>query len=485
MAGLHWSRDQRLEPRGAALTAHRAGRGRPATAGRTTSLRKSAGLLRGRCSRRRHTLLETGRGRTAGRLRRAPDRPRWSPAAGRHRQAARASAAAAPSVLRRPRIARTEGMRTRISGRGRARRAFSGPGRAGRRASAAAPRRRSRAPPRRSGTRRAGTSAVQRSVSSSSQAARGSPSRGWPTLPGLTSHSPACHLDHRAGVRLAAVVSLAVATETAGDVRVADQADALALAVEALARLRRPTARTPRPGRAGWRGRGRRPRVSPSGDEAGEELARPVADRASRSSARPRRRSSRSSRCRSRPRTTRSWLPARQTSATSATSAVQASGLRAVADHVAEAPDLVRDRRCRCPRAPLRSAGQVAVDVGDDGYSHRNSQQDRHGAWYPNLTGQRRAPPREREALEHGVRHASLVAERPVEQEERAVAQHRDRRCSGSCARAGARSGRVCRVEERDRRVGLAGSVGIGGRRRPARSRSGLPFARFEHARRS
>ena len=34
-------------------------------------------------------------------------------------------------------------------------------------------------------------SAVHRCVSSISQAARGSPSRGWPVLPGLISHSPA------------------------------------------------------------------------------------------------------------------------------------------------------------------------------------------------------------------------------------------------------------------------------------------------------
>ena len=40
----------------------------------------------------------------------------------------------------------------------------------------------------------------------------------------------------------------------------------------------RPRARTPRRGRAGWRGRGRRPRVWPSGASAGEELARLVAD---------------------------------------------------------------------------------------------------------------------------------------------------------------------------------------------------------------
>ena len=59
-----------------------------------------------------------------------------------------------------------------------------------RRASPAAGRRGSRRRRRRRRTRCGGSRRSSRSVSSSSHAARGSPSRGWPTLPGFSSHSP-------------------------------------------------------------------------------------------------------------------------------------------------------------------------------------------------------------------------------------------------------------------------------------------------------
>ena len=77
-------------------------------------------------------------------------------------------------------------------------------------------------------------SAVHASVSSSSHAARGSPSRGWPTLPGLMSHSPLVRSaisPARGGVPLAS--RLLVAAERQRDVRVADGADALRLGGQA------------------------------------------------------------------------------------------------------------------------------------------------------------------------------------------------------------------------------------------------------------
>ena len=72
------------------------------------------------------------------------------------------------------------------------------------------------------------------SVSSSSQAARGSPSRGWPARPGLSSHSPLAEVDlvalpaRRAGRGLALA-----AVEGQRHVRVADQRHAVVGGVEA------------------------------------------------------------------------------------------------------------------------------------------------------------------------------------------------------------------------------------------------------------
>ena len=62
-------------------------------------------------------------------------------------------------------------------------------------ASRAGARRGSRPRRRRCRTRSAASGRSRRSVSSSSQAARASPSRGWPTLPGLRSHSPLGDVD--------------------------------------------------------------------------------------------------------------------------------------------------------------------------------------------------------------------------------------------------------------------------------------------------
>ena len=83
--------------------------------------------------------------------------------------------------------------------------------------------------------------AVQASVSSSSQAARGSPSRGWPTLPGLISQRP-CERSRTgpgAGLGAAGVVVVAVLGhgEVERDVGVADERDPARLGADALRRL--------------------------------------------------------------------------------------------------------------------------------------------------------------------------------------------------------------------------------------------------------
>ena len=68
--------------------------------------------------------------------------------------------------------------------------------------------------------------------------------------------------------------------------------------------------------------------------------------------------------------TARSWLPARQTSACSRASAAAVVGVGAVADDVAQAPDL-RRAGAACDVGEHRLEGvAVAVDVGDDGDLH-------------------------------------------------------------------------------------------------------------------
>ena len=68
------------------------------------------------------------------------------------------------------------------------------------------------------------------------------------------------------------------------------------------------------------------------------------------------------------PSTARSWLPTRQTSQRSRTSVGAGVGLGAVADHVAEAPDLL-DAGLVDRREDGLEGGQVGVDVADDGYA--------------------------------------------------------------------------------------------------------------------
>ena len=72
------------------------------------------------------------------------------------------------------------------------------------------------------------------------------------------------------------------------------------------------------------------------------------------------------------PSTARSWLPARQTSQRSRTRAGAGVGLGAVADHVAEAPDLL-DAAVVDRREHGLEGGQVGVDVAENGYAQAAS----------------------------------------------------------------------------------------------------------------
>ena len=165
------------------------------------------------------------------------------------------------------------------------------------------------------------------SVSSISHAARGSPSRGWPTEPGLSSHSPRPMSSRsparrvRAGRRLALVAR----AKRQRDVRVADQRDALAARVEA--QLGGQAERTY--SQIGSRGRrvveadalglalGARARAGTRASRAGSTSCVHCA-----ASAAPREKSSSESTST----TARSWLPARQIAQSASASATQASG---------------------------------------------------------------------------------------------------------------------------------------------------------------
>ena len=158
----------------------------------------------------------------------------------RRRRRRRAAAVAAPSSERERASGRTRILIDRTPG--------------ARRGSPAGARRGSRPRRRRCRTRCAASAASRRSVSSSSQAARGSPSRGWPTLPGLSSHSPSATSTlvaaaaRRAGRRLALGAHRRTARRASGR----RAPDALGLGVEAQLGQQRARGRTPRPGRAGY-----------------------------------------------------------------------------------------------------------------------------------------------------------------------------------------------------------------------------------------
>ncbi len=93
--------------------------------------------------------------------------------------------------------------------------------------------------------------------SSRSQAARGSPSRGWPTDPGFRSQLAPSSRSIIGSLGCEAAVELAVEPDRERDVAVADEDDAPRRQLERRERGLVGRARTPRSGRAGCRGRGR------------------------------------------------------------------------------------------------------------------------------------------------------------------------------------------------------------------------------------
>ena len=156
----------------------------------------------------------------------------------------------------------------------------------------------------------------------------------------------------RAGRRLALR-----AVERERDVRVADQRDALRLWRRGTARRAGRRGRTPRPGRAARRGRARRPRAALRAAARAGTRACSGVDRPPASSARRARRRARSPRATSTPATARSWLPARQIAAVLARQRDAGVGVGAVADEVAQAPQLVGAGAPRRRRAPPRRRG--------------------------------------------------------------------------------------------------------------------------------
>ena len=236
--------------------------------------------------------------------------------------------------------------------------------------------------PRRCRRGRGGSAPSSSSVSSSSQAARGSPSRGWPTLPGLSSQlaarrgsstAPSPAWAPWASPRRAAVR----AGEEERDVGVADQPDPLLLRVAGPLRPGRSRARTPRSGRGARRGRGRCPSRAAAGSS-------------------PRRNSRVAALAFSRVHSTaaarglreggdvelaehREVVVADQADVAALADQVGAGvGLGAVADDVAEAPDLL-DAGLVDRREDGLEGGQVGVDVADDGCAQAASVPVRRG----------------------------------------------------------------------------------------------------------
>ena len=218
-------------------------------------------------------------------------------------------------------------------------------------------------------TRRGASSAVQRSVSSSSQAARGSPSRGWPGRAGVD--QPLALREVQLGRPPCAWCPTRARppggrrTARRGSGRSARRGSPWR---RSTARRSARTGRTPRSGRAGRRGRARRPRRSPSGlsESRNSRVSGRITSRVHvAASAAPRENSSSESTST----TARSWLPARQTAQWRSAERDAGVGLAAVADEVAEAPQLLGAVALGGVDHGLEGVA-IAVDVGRDGDAH-------------------------------------------------------------------------------------------------------------------
>ena len=213
-------------------------------------------------------------------------------------------------------------------------------------------------------------SALHASVSSRSHAARGSPSRGWPTRAGVQQPLALAQIPLQAALRGGSLdLALAVAPEPERHVRMADRAHARLHQVHALVGLPGRRARTPRPGRAATRGRGRS-RGRRSGAQGAQELERARRRCCSRVHSAAAAALDEKSAMSISPVTTRSWLPARQRSQRLARQLDAAVGLGAVADQVAQAPDLLDAGGVDVGQHGLEGR-QVAVHVREQGDAHR------------------------------------------------------------------------------------------------------------------
>ena len=202
-------------------------------------------------------------------------------------------------------------------------------------------------------TGRGGSGACRSSRSISRYAARGSPSRGWPTEPGLSSQRPsassislppfasppasASPFESRSAIGMwlwptstsVAVVSSS-ASRTAGSLSTYSQTGSRGLAWKSSTPWRSPFGSSD----------SRNSRASGSSSSIVQRaLVAASGEKSSRSTL---------------PIAARSWLPSRQRSECARASVDAAVRLRAVADDVAEAPDLVDGLAARCRRAPPR-----------------------------------------------------------------------------------------------------------------------------------
>ncbi len=192
------------------------------------------------------------------------------------------------------------------------------------------------------------------SVSISSHAARGSRSRGWPTEPGLSSCLPASSSSCSASA-LPPSRTLLAERQRELHVAVPDECEVGRLRAQRGVGDVCASARTPRSGRGSSRGRARRPRASPVGESRAS-----ASSSSGVSTLRVQRAATPASEVNwsmsSTPETTRSWLPPRQIAARSLHERQAFARPAAVADDVAEAPELVDHRLARHAASTASSA---------------------------------------------------------------------------------------------------------------------------------
>ena len=176
---------------------------------------------------------------------------------------------------------------------------------------------------------RGGSGRSARSVSSSSQAARGSPSRGWPTLPGLISQLAGAEVEQGAVARLGAADLIALLLAV-GRAKKSATCEWPIRAIRSACASRQASACSAEStySQTGSRGEAWK-RPMPSRSPAGSSSRRNSSVRSatfSRVQSTASAAASEKAAMSSAPSTARSWLPTRQTSQRSRTRSAQASG---------------------------------------------------------------------------------------------------------------------------------------------------------------